>query len=83
MVQTIYLLVLGITVIAVTALIAYAKKDEQREINSQQFIAIGVVFLGAGVTLSTSTGNPGLIGISGVGVAFLAIGLKNRDKWNN
>ena len=31
--------------------------------------------------MSASTGNPGFLGMSALGAAYLAIGLVNRDKW--
>jgi NhaP-type Na+/H+ or K+/H+ antiporter len=53
----------------------------QGEPNYKAFFIIGTTFLSLGIVLSAATDNPGLIGISGLGVAYLAIGLKNRDKW--
>jgi NhaP-type Na+/H+ or K+/H+ antiporter len=51
------------------------------EPNYKAFFIMGITFLSLGITLSAATENPGLIGISGLGVAYIAIGLKNRDKW--
>ncbi len=53
----------------------------QGEPNYKAFFIMGITFLSMGIVLSAATENPGLIGISGLGVAYLAIGLKNRDKW--
>ena len=55
------------------------KAGEVKEVNYQAFISIGVVFLGAGIAMSTV--NPGLIGIAGLGAIYIIIGLANRDKW--
>lgn len=51
------------------------------EPNYKAFFIMGTSFLPLGIVLSAATGNPGLIGISGLGAAYLAIGLSNRDKW--
>lgn len=53
----------------------------QGEPNYKAFFIIGTSFLSLGIVLSAATENPGLIGISGLGAAYIAIGLKNRDKW--
>jgi len=53
----------------------------QGEPNYKAFFIMGITFLSLGIVLSAATENPGLIGISGLGFAYLAIGLKNRDKW--
>lgn len=53
----------------------------QGETNYKAFFIMGTSFLPLGIVLSAATDNPGLMGISGLGVAYLAIGLKNRDKW--
>ena len=54
---------------------------EQGENNYKVFFILGVSFLPLGIVLWITTGNPGLIGISGLGAAYIAIGLNNRDKW--
>jgi len=51
------------------------------EPNYKAFFIMGITFLSLGIVLSAATENPGLIGISGLGAAYIAIGLKNRDKW--
>ncbi len=51
------------------------------EPNYKAFFIMGITFLSLGITLSAATENPGLIGISGLGVVYIVIGLKNRDKW--
>ena len=51
------------------------------EPNYKAFFIMGITFLSLGIVLSAATDNPGLIGISGLGFVYLAIGLKNRDKW--
>jgi len=51
------------------------------EPNYKAFFIMGITFLSLGIVLSAATENPGLIGMSGLGAAYIAIGLKNRDKW--
>ena len=80
------LVVLGLSVIALSLGVVVwkiRKGDRSGEVNYKAFFILGIVFLPVGVTLSISTKNPGLIGISGLGAAYLAIGLANRDKWKN
>lgn len=48
--------------------------------NYRAFFILGICFLPMGILLSTSV-NPGFIGFAGLGVAYMAIGLVNRDKW--
>ena len=74
---------LGLAIVATVVLVVVKwkkrKTDEVKEINYQAFFSIGVVFLGAGVTLSIV--NPGLFGIAALGIIYMIIGLANRDKW--
>ncbi len=84
MVDTLQVLILGLSVLGlVFGALAWRnrKSGDQVEINYRAFFVLGVTFLPVGVTLSASTGNPGFLGMSGLGAAYLAIGLANRDKW--
>jgi hypothetical protein len=58
--------------------------EKKRETNPAAFIAIGVCFLGAGVTLSIALQSRGAAGIGlaliGVGVMFLILGAAKRQK---
>lgn len=78
------LVVLGVLALAHLVGVFVWKKRKggnEGEVDYKSFFIIGVVFLSAGVTLSISTKNPGLFGLSGLGAAYLAIGLTNREKW--
>ena len=44
------------------------------------FFVLGISFMGLGPALMILLG-PATLGISGVGIVFLAISLANRDKW--
>ena len=44
---------------------------------------MGITFTGVGVTLSVATDNPGLYGISALGIIYMITGIVNRDKWDS
>ncbi len=84
MVDVLQLSVIGLTAIGLVTgilLLRKWKNGYQDEVNYRAFYIIGVTFLPAGVALSASTRNPGFFGMSGLGAAYLAIALANRDKW--
>ena len=60
---------------------AREKKDKVKEPNYQVFFIIGMSWLPIGVvfmiTINTTIG----IAFMGMGTAYIAIGLANRDKW--
>jgi tellurite resistance protein TehA-like permease len=58
------------------------KTDETKEINYKAFFAIGITYMGAGTAL-TATINPGFLGITALGLIYILISLKNRDKWTS
>ena len=51
-----------------------------QEINYKAIFVVGFVFVSAGIAISIAAGPAG-IGLLGIGIAFIAIGLGNRDKW--
>jgi hypothetical protein len=55
--------------------------DMERKINYKGIFWAGFVFLAAGVPLSIVLGPVG-IAILGTGIGLMAIGLSQRDKWN-
>ncbi len=81
----ILLLILAIIIGIATILIYHNKKkiETEKEIDYPTFYILSISFLPMGLILSITTKNPGMIGIMGLGVAYLAIGLANRDKWKN
>jgi hypothetical protein len=84
MVDALQLTVLGLSLTGLAIGLLVLKKrrsGDQKAVNYRAFFVIGITFLPAGVALSASTGNSGFFGMSGMGVAFLAIGLMNREKW--
>ena len=57
------------------------KEEKWGEPDYQVFFTIGVVWLSVGVVFMLTT-NPGLgVAFMGMCIAYLAIGLANRDKW--
>ena len=84
MVEVVVLIVLGVSVSALLLGAVVWKKRKggnSGEVDYMAFFIMGAVFLPVGVSLSISTKNSGLLGVSGLGAAYLAIGLANRDKW--
>jgi NhaP-type Na+/H+ or K+/H+ antiporter len=51
-----------------------------REPDYRAFFIMGMCFLPAGV-IFTAAISPGFIGITGMGIIYMAIGLANKDKW--
>ena len=73
------LVILGISVI-------YAALKNKREGKSFEtdycaFFILGISFLPLGFVFSIVTENPGMFGMSGLGLVYMFIGLANRDKW--
>lgn len=53
---------------------------KESEPNYRAFIPIGIIFMGAGVVFMTTV-NPGVgLGLTGVGIAFLVIGIRKQKK---
>jgi len=77
------LILLGLTLVLGLGVLVWKNRGNlnQCETNYKAFFIMGISFLPPGIVLWVATGNPGLIGISGLGAAYLAIGLSNRDKW--
>ena len=46
------------------------------------FFFLGISFVGMGTALTAAI-NPGFTGITGLGIIYMIIGLKNKDKWPN
>jgi hypothetical protein len=56
-------------------------KDKNKGPDYRVIYSVGFVFMPAGIALMISTGNPGLLGITALGIIYIAIGLANKDKW--
>jgi hypothetical protein len=80
------LLLLGLTLL-ITLILVFVKlknkpSGEPKEINYQAFFGMGISFIGLGIVLTVVV-SPGFTGITALGVIYMLIGLKNRDKWIN
>jgi len=67
-------------VIAMIVLIKNNKKGKRHEPDYYTFFILGIVWIGAGIPLGTSSNNWGLFA---VGVLFMILGLANKNKWKN
>lgn len=57
------------------------KKQKKKEINYQAFFISGIIFMGAGAVFAISV-NPGIgAALIALGVIWMLIGGKNKDKW--
>ena len=56
-------------------------EEKKKEPNYKALFVLGIVFIGTGVSISASAGNGMGAGIMGLGVVFMFIGARNRDKW--
>ena len=80
------LFLLGLTLL-ITLILVFVKlknkpSGEPKEINYQAFFVMGIIFVGSGTALTAAI-SPGFIGITALGIIYMLIGLKNRDKWAN
>ena len=50
--------------------------------NYKKLFFVGIVFIGAGIVLTSSAGVVGT-GLLGLGIAFLVIGAKHRGEWKD
>ncbi|UCD03486.1 MAG: hypothetical protein JSW73_03040 [Candidatus Woesearchaeota archaeon] len=74
----IVLILLGIA----TVVVVWKKKKEGKPIEPDYrvFFFMGICFVGVGVAFASAT-NPGFIGIMVLGIVYMIIGLKHKDKW--
>lgn len=72
-----------LALIGIVILFVVKKKKKQsgevKEINYQSFFTMGIIFVALGVVFS-ATINPGFIGFIGLGIVYMIIGWKNKDK---
>ena len=73
------LVLIGIILI----LIVWKKKKDGiiKEPNYQVFFMLGIMWLPVGVVLLFAVNSPIGFAFMGLGIAYLAIGITNRDKW--
>ena len=73
------MVILGVVVVLV--LHKKRKGVKNKEPDYRAFYGVGFVFMPAGIALMIATRNPGLLGITALGIVYIAIGLANKDKW--
>ena len=56
------------------------KVDVKKDHDYQAFFAMGLSFFALGIALSIVV-TPGFLGFFALGVIYIIIGLKNKDKW--
>jgi NADH:ubiquinone oxidoreductase subunit 4 (subunit M) len=67
--------------IAVIGVMLMKKKNWKREVDYRSYFSMGVVWLPIGIVFSIIlNGSVGLFFLI-MGLAYMAVGLKNRDKW--
>jgi flagellar basal body-associated protein FliL len=78
----ILLLILTIVVTIFTVYWVNKKKKEgtNQEPNYYTFFILGICFLPLG-SLTFTTGNPGMMGLTALGIIYMSIGLSHRDTW--
>ena len=76
------LLTLIVAIVPALIIVKRKKAGDIREPNYRVFFIMGICFLPFGIPLWIATGNPGLMGISAMGIFYMALGLAHRDKWD-
>jgi hypothetical protein len=56
------------------------KAQKPKDVNHEAFFILGISFIPLGLIFSAAIGNPGFMGLTALGVIYIAIGLSNRDK---
>jgi len=78
-------LIFGVLIIIALLLILVVKKKKKEgkfgEPNYQIFFFIGLIWIPVGVVFMMAVNSVIGIAFMGMGVAYVAIGLANRDKW--
>ena len=81
--QIILASMVAISIVLVILMIVFWKKRKPKEgkgVDYQSFFVMGISFVGLGIVF-TATINPGFLGITVLGVIYIILGWKNKDKW--
>lgn len=70
---------LGVTLLAI--LLVMKRRDEKRDPDYRAIFIMGIAFAPMGIPLWIATRNPGMLGISALGIIYIAIGLQHKDEW--
>ena len=78
------LLILTVLVLVITIFVVNKRKKEgkMREPNYQVFFILGICWMPVGIVFMTAVNTAIGIAFMVLGMAYLAIGLANRDKWD-
>jgi len=79
----IILLGIGMITIILGVLVVWKKRKEgkSKETDYRALFTMGITFVPLGIVMSISIGNPGMLGITALGIIYMTMGLANRDKW--
>jgi len=72
---------LAAIVLAIIGILIYKKKGWKRTVDYRSYFSIGIVWLPLGIVFYVIFENTVGFMFSLLGLAYLAIGLKNREKW--
>ncbi|MBN1149360.1 MAG: hypothetical protein JXA78_19015 [Anaerolineales bacterium] len=67
--------------LAVIFIMAGRKRQQGIALDYRTYFVIGITWLLMGGTMGAVTGSTAYLGMGVIGLAFLVIGLANRDKW--
>lgn len=79
----IILLGIGMITTILGVLVAWKKRKEwkSKETDYRAFFIMGISFLPLGIVMTITIGNPGMLGLTALGIIYMIMGLANRDKW--
>lgn len=72
-----------VVLIGLAVAIKRRREGAPQETDYRAFYIMGISFLPLGIVLMVTTENPGMLGLTALGVVYMAIGLSNRDKWKD
>ena len=81
--QIILVSMVAISIELLILMIVFWKKrklKEGKEIDYPSFFVMGISFVGLGIVFR-ATINPDFLGIAALGVIYMLLGWKNKDKW--
>lgn len=73
------LVLLGLVFIIV--LVRLKKSGREPRTDYRALFIMGIIFMGAGVSLAVSIDNPGMFGLSAMGFIYMIVGITHRDQW--
>ena len=76
-------IIIGLILLGVLVVILVRKLKSEgitKEPDYRAFVITGICFLSMGIIFSSAV-SPGFMGITAMGLIYMAIGLVNRDKW--